>query len=159
MGLKEEVEKLIQVEQERLLSEDSRNSAFWERQRQRFGILAEILERIKRSFEEKYLRMQIYPESAWVEVGRRKKSYFSADVCFRVEPDFGGKGDRLHERPGFRVEISPPQPEDHGVRKTLRLPNEKEVAEYLSRQIAERVAHYRSMERPFKETDTRRRKS
>jgi hypothetical protein len=146
LSFKKEVEKLIREEQKRLFSERRKNVDFWKGQRRRFRAMGEILGGLEKSLGKEYVRINIYSESAWVEVGRNKDLYFSIDVCFRVEPDFEGSEDGLYQRPGFRVVISPPAPGDDKTGKVIRLANEQEVAEYLKRRIEERLAHYQSAE-------------
>lgn len=143
MGLKIEIEKLIQAEREKIAHRDKQQADYHQRQRDRFVPLRAILNEIAESIDPKYLESKIGDDSARFEMKR--------DAHWSIQPNydirFGADSDesRFYEMPGFKVEETVYYINDV-AEDSKTFTNENEVAEYLIKKITEKVAHYRHME-------------
>jgi hypothetical protein len=151
MSLKDEIEKLIQAEQEKIESRDKQHANYHQRQRERFVSMQAILKEIAESIGPKYLESRIGDDSARIEIGRKEKSYRSTDAYWNIEPNyhirFGAASEEglFYEKPGFKVEETVYYIDDMSEDSKI-FSDESEVAEYLIKQITEKVAHYRHLE-------------
>lgn len=153
MSLKDEIEKLIQNEQEKMKSRDKQHADYHQRQRERFIPMQAILKEIAESIETNYLESRIGDDSARIEIGRKDKAYRSTDAYWRIEPNYeirGGAASEeslFYEKPGFKVEETPYYINTNDMSEGNKIfSDENEVAEYLIKQITKKVAHYRHCE-------------
>ena len=150
MNSKDEIEKLINVEQAKLEDLETKHVDYRQRQRDRFAPLRIILEEISASIDSKYLESRIDDYSAKITLGRIEKSYRSTDTSWRIEPNHGTNfqpkaGEILfYEEPGFIVEEYNSHIDDSSE-KTEILLDEQAVSEYLIKKITEQVAQYRHL--------------
>ena len=158
MSLREEIEKLILLEQEKLATHERKENEFHARQRERFAALRKVLDELLGSVESAYLRGQVSDQSATIEVGKSTHSRsFETDIRWEIEPNFGtrssGKEDEglFHEEGGFRVQetqyynslgLFHPESAEPSER-THVFATELQVCEYLAKRVAEKVAFYR----------------
>ncbi len=151
MSLQDEIEKLINSKRRDLEQRDTSESAYRQRQCERFAPLRSILEEMMKSIEPEYLEIQFYHASAVVRVGQRKDSYFEESVHLEIEPNFEiswgapKAGSNFREAPGFLInetQVSHSQEFDDSELELLQ-ESEKEVAEYLIRIVTDEVAKYR----------------
>lgn len=141
MSLKDEIEKLIQQEQQKIEESDQRNVEFRERQRQRFQSLRTLFKELVASVDSKHIESHIFDSYATLEVGERKGDHFSAETRWEVQPNFNfGFGRVEYEKSGFRMEETNyyHAPElDHSESKHEHIfDTEREIAEYIIKQIA-----------------------
>jgi len=154
ISLKEEIEKLIQSEQQKTEERDQKHADHRDRQRNRFRPLRTLLEELVAAVEPNYIKSHILNDRVTIEIGRKEGDYFSADKRWEIQPDYGvrltaEKGDSLvYEKPGFRVEERNyyHTPEFDVSEYTHTFETEQETAQYVIKQIAEQVAHYRYLE-------------
>lgn len=156
MALKDEIERIIAARREQLETGDRQTRDFYKRQEERFQPLRAVLAELIESVEPAYLKANLWPGAASIEVGRaREKKYFQWDMRWKIEPESsfsfskeqGGSAQR--EEPGFRVEEMEDYrnlPDPEISEKTLSFPDEQAVAEYLLAKIAEKVAFYRHLD-------------
>jgi len=143
MSLKDEIEKLIQAEQEKIKSRDKQHADYQQRQRDRFVAMRAILKEITESIEPKYIESRIGDDSARIKIGR--------DAYWNIQPNydirFGAASEEslFYEKPGFKVEEKMYYVNDM-FEDIKTLSDENEVAEYLIKEITEKVAHYRHLE-------------
>lgn len=110
ISLKDEIEKLIQQEQQKIKERDQKHMEYHERQRQRFQPLRALLEELVASVDSKHIESHIFDDHATLEIGEKKDDYFSAETRWEIEPNFdirfrAEKSESLfNEQPGFRVE-------------------------------------------------------
>ncbi|MGH7207272.1 MAG: hypothetical protein ACREI2_13815 [Nitrospiraceae bacterium] len=157
MSLKDEIEKLIRQEEQKIEERDQRYTEYHERQRQCFQSLRALLEEVVGSVDSRHIKSHIFDDRATLEVGEKKGDYFSAEVRWKIEPNFdvrlgAEKGESLfYEQLGFRVEETKyyDAPElGLGVSENNHVFNtEQETAEYIIKQIAEKMAHYRHLDK------------
>ena len=154
MSLKDEIEKLIRAEQANVHDRDNKHSDYRQRQRDRFASLRAVLEEISMSVDSQYLKAKIGADSATMELGRTEGSSWSTDTRWRIKPNyevkFGAKtGESLfHEKPGFELEeaVYYRFPEYDVSEKTQVFPDEQAISEYLIKNIAVKVAHYKHLD-------------
>ncbi len=154
MSLKDEIDKLVQAEREKLIAQDQKNEEFYELKRRRFKTMWAVLSEIAESIDPQYVRAELSHEedgSATINVGidlRNEKS--DADISWRVEPNSEVGDDMVTSEltSGFRVEET--QATFETFTDVLTFKSESEVAEYLLPLIAEKVALYRHCEEPSK---------
>ncbi len=154
VSLKDEIEKLIQQEQRKIEERDQRHAEHHERQRQRFQPLRALLEELVASVDSNHIESRIFDDHATIEVGKKKKDYFSAETTWEIEPNYGvtlsaEKGESLfYEQLGFHVEETSyfDAPESHVSERTHIFDTEQETAEYIIKHIAEKMAHYRYLD-------------
>ena len=153
MSLKDEIEKLIQSGQRKIEQRDQKHAEYHERQQQRFSPLRSLIQKLVVAVDSNHIESRIFDDHATLEVGRKKNAYFSSETRWEIQPDydisFGAeKGESLfQEKPGFRVEETNyyDAPEYDVIERTLRFNTEQETAEYLIKQIAEKMAHFRHL--------------
>jgi hypothetical protein len=154
MGLKDEIEKLIRTEQDKLKNTEQKDREFYEHQRQRFIPMRAIIEEISKSIEPEYIRVSIQESDARIELGRKNsRDYFEEDVRWEIMPNYRWlplqKGESLRcGEPGFRVEerITFQYPNYDTSEHTYTFDNEQATAECLIKKIAEKVGFYRHLE-------------
>jgi hypothetical protein len=145
-NLKDEFEKLIQVEKENLDSANRKRSEFYERQRERFAPLRATLEELVESIDPSLVQAKIRESSARLEIARTENGHFRAEKRWEVEPNCkhpdGIAGDRAEER-GFVVEETTyfRYADIDEFEHKLTFKNEQAVVEYLMGEIAKQVAH------------------
>ena len=150
MSLKDEIEKRIQAEQEKLDVEDQRDKDFHERQSKRFKPLAILLKEVVNSVEKEFLDSEIIEYKAWVSVGIRGDEGFEVRTHWEVEQNFGSHtthredGILFYEEPGFRVEETVWLKWDVQENK-LTFDTEQELIEYLVKKISKEVASQRHL--------------
>jgi len=155
MSLKDEIEKLIRIEQEKIDAREQKHHEYQERQRQRFALVRTILQGITDSIEGVYIRTRIDDDTARIELGMSNGDYFETDIQWQVQPNFGtrcsaSKDEGLfYEEAGFRVEETQyyhSLPEYHGPSEHTHIfPTESQTCEYLAAKSAEKVAQYRHL--------------
>jgi hypothetical protein len=112
MSLKEEIEKIVRAERDKLESRDQGHKEYHERQRKRFQPMRALLEELATSVDTAHLKASIREDSTTVEVGKKEgdRAYFQSDARWRIEPNFqvpfhAQKGESLFsETPGIKVE-------------------------------------------------------
>ena len=150
MSLKDEIEKLIQAEQEKLDVEDKRDKDFHERQSKRFKPLAILLKEVANSVEKEFLDVEIFEDKAWVRIGIKGDEGFEVRTNWEVEPNFGRytahreDGILFYVEPGFRVEETVWLKWDVQENK-LTFDTEQELIEYLVKKISKEVANQRHL--------------
>lgn len=155
MSLKDEIEKLIQQEQQKIEERDQGHMEYHERQRQRFRSLRSLLEELVSSVDSKHIESRIFDDHATLEVGEKKDDYFSAETRWEIEPNFDvsfqaeNSESLFYEQPGFRVEETNYYefPEYHVSEHKHVFNTEQETAEYIIKKIAEKMAHYRHLDK------------
>lgn len=160
MSLKEEIEKLIQMEQRKLATSERKENDFRARQQQRFAPLRKVLDELLISVESRYLRGRISDQSATIEVGKTLSGSFETDIRWEIEPNFGTslsakkQEGRFREEAGFRVEeteyfhsleLFHPESADPSE-QTHIFATESQVGEYLAKKVAKKVAFYRRLD-------------
>jgi hypothetical protein len=153
MSLKDEIEKLIQSEQRKIDQRDQKHAEYHERHQQRFTPLRSLIEELVAAVDSNHIESRIFDDHATLGVGRKKNEYFSSETQWEIQPDYDvsfgvEKGQSLfQEKPGFRVEETNyyDAPEYDVIERTHRFATEQETAEYLIKQIAEKMAHYRHL--------------
>jgi hypothetical protein len=155
VSLKDEIEKLIKQEEQKIEERDQRHLKYDERQRQNFQRLRALLEELVTSVDSKNINSNIFGNRAKLKIGKMKDGYFSAEIEWEIQPNFdisfqAEKGESLfYEKPGFRVEetIYFNFPE-YDVSESKHIFNtEQETAEYIIKKIAEKIAHYRHLDK------------
>ena len=152
MILKDEIERLIRAEQEKLDKSDQKTKEHSERQKQRFIPMRAIIEEISKSIEPEYIRVSISDSHAMIEVGRKKaRDNFEDEIRWEIQPNYqtqvsSESGVMYLEQPGFRVEERLIQYEPEILEHTYTFKDEQLTAEYLLKKIAEKVARYRHLE-------------
>lgn len=153
MTLKEEIEKLIRVEREKLEAREQKHTDYHGRQRERFVPVSTLLQQLSVSVEPDYLKLHLHDASAILELGRERDGYFRSQLRCTVEPNFAvqagaAPGESLfREEPGFRLDETHyfHEPEYDTSERTVILSDEADLAEYLAQKIAEHVAHCRHL--------------
>ena len=148
MSLSDEINKLINAERNNLESRDVAHSEYHKRQCDRFAPLHRVLEELASSIEPEYFNVHIYDNNATIEVGQRKDSNLHAELRIKVGPNFeiswgAQEGKSLfREASGFRITETHywefPDYDTSEQKKTIA--SELEVAEYLIRSVAKKVA-------------------
>jgi len=87
MSLKEEIERRIEAERERLEVSAQKAREHYERQRQRFAPLTALPAEIKASVEPKYLNATVSEGFAIVRVGRPSKGRFEVALNWEIAPN------------------------------------------------------------------------
>jgi hypothetical protein len=155
VSLKDEIEKLIQQEQQKIEERDQKHMKYHERQRQRFRSLRSLLEELVSSMDSKHIESHIFDDHATIEIGKKKADYFSAETRWEIEPNFdvsfqAEKGESLFcEQPGFRMEeTNYCEFPEYDVSEQKHVFNtEQETAEYIIKKIAEKMAHYSHLDK------------
>lgn len=151
MGLKEEIERVVAAERQKLAARDQSHAEYHEVQRRRFQPMRALLEELAASVEPTYLEIQLDESSATLEVGDKGKQHSNIDIRWEIEPDYEiaspideGQG-LFREKSGFRVDEKKYyyMPEYEVFESTRKFATEAEVAEYLIREIAKELAQYR----------------
>ena len=88
MGLKDEMEKLIQNEQRRLEYRDNKRKNFHERQHERFQPIRKLVEELATSIEPDYLKVTVGDERAEIAVGTPLGQFIETDMEWYIEPNF-----------------------------------------------------------------------
>ena len=152
MSLKEEIEKIIQLEQQKQELRDQKRAMLHERQRERFRLMRVLLVEIVASVEPAYVRARIAKDSAKIEVGEKVGDRFHKDITWKIEPIVAGRSSVKKEEtlsdqePGFLIEemdyyTNPEYPSSNSQTLTA----EQEVAKYLVKKMAERIAFHRRL--------------
>jgi len=87
MSLKDEAEKLIQVEREKLKARDQKLQRWHERQRKRFTKMRAVLSEIVESTDPQYIKAQFADSSAIITVGWNNERYSLGSIKWRIAPD------------------------------------------------------------------------
>jgi len=148
MSLKNEIEKIIQAERKKLKIQDEKSNEFFQRKKERFKPMTVLLKEVADSFENEYLEIEIYDDSARIEVGKRKDEVFDHRITWTVEPNSGCSlthqedGTLFYDEPGFKMEENLWLTDDV-IEKNLTFETEQETVEYLIKEIAKIVAQQR----------------
>ena len=152
MSLREEIDRLIRAEREKLEQRDRRDKEYHSRQQERFRPMRALLEEVAGSISPEYLRMRILEHGASFEVGTKKTDrdyYFEIDARWWIEPNYSfgsyAAGESvLQEEPGVKIEekLYFHLPEYEVSERTQVFSTENDVAEYLVRELAKKIAHY-----------------
>src|ERR1700693_641852 len=98
MGIKEELENLIQAERERLEARDQQHGSFHEIQRSRFAPLRAVLQELAEAVEPTYVRLRLHDSSALLELGDERGGHFRTALGCEFQPI-----------------LKPPRPADQGA--------------------------------------------
>lgn len=140
MSLKDEIEKIIRAERDKLERHDHQKTEFKERQRERFHRMRRLLEELSTSIDAKDLNISIEASSATVEVVRTSDAYFG--IKWRIEPNFAfkttqGRGEyNFGEAQGINVVETSNREETH------TFDDEETAMAYLVGKIAEQIAYH-----------------
>lgn len=147
-NLKDEIEKLVQLEEKNIESKNKKNSEFHERQRERFAPLRTTLEEIVNAIDPSLVQAKIRVSSARLEIGRTRNGHFRAETRWEIEPSYrhpdGIAGDRAEES-GFAVEATTYfqfADVDH-LERSLTFKNDQALVDYLMGEIAKKIARGR----------------
>lgn len=155
MSLKDEIDKIIRAQREKLDARDKKSREHWEKQAERFKPMTALVKELAESVDRKYLRVRILPDSAVIDVGTLKeKDHFESDISWRVEPNYSFHSDEpiiyrnAEGQPGIRVEETEYYrlSDCHSKENRQVLQTEAEVMEYLVSKIAPKVAWYQHAE-------------
>lgn len=158
MSLKDEIEKLIRAEQGKIETRDSKHEEYRQRRRGRFAPLRAIIQEITDCIEQQYIEAKIGEYEARIKIGNQPESSRSVDAQWHIQPDydvrFGAASEEslFHEKPGFLVEETVYHMDDVSE-KSMTFEDEKEVSDFLIRNITQRVAHYRHLAALNKQED------
>ena len=152
MSLRDEIEKIIQLEQQKQDLREQKRAMLHERQRERFRLMRVLLVEILASVEPAYVQARIAKDSAKIEVGEKVGDRFHKDITWKIGPVVAGRSSAKKEEPfpdgepGFLIEevdyyTNPEYPTSSG--RTLT--SEREVAKYLVKRMAERIAFHRRL--------------
>lgn len=150
MTLKDEIDKLVTAERKKHERQDQAHTEFFEHQKERFAPLKALLAELVASIPKEYIEANLYDGRAIISVGRRERSFLSADVRWEIEPnhrlahprDEGAGlfreqlGFRLAEKQYFRM------PEYDTSELTHCFNTESELIEYLVKKCVEKVGLY-----------------
>jgi hypothetical protein len=108
MSLRNEVEKLIQIEREKIAARERKHDDYHSRQRERFAAIRPVLQELVDSIETGYIRARIDDDLARLDVGKNNDRCFETTsggrfsqisgsalkpirmgACFTKSPDFG----------------------------------------------------------------------
>ncbi len=153
MGLKEELNRLIAAEREKLEARDRQHSAFHDVQRSRFAPLRAALSELAQAVEATCLRLRLHDTSALLELGYERDGHFHTELRCEIQPNFdtdfrAARGASLfREAPGYRVEETQyfEYPEYDTAEHSAVFDDESSLAEHLAQKIAEHVAHRRHL--------------
>ncbi len=149
MGLKEELERLIDAERGKLEARDREHSVFHDVQRSRFAPLRAALNELAQAVAATYLRLRLHDSSALLELGHERDGRFHTELRCEIQPNFetDSPADRgaslFREAPGYRIEETQyfEYPEYDTSEHSAVFDDESTVAEHLAQKIAEHVAH------------------
>ena len=163
MTLKDEVDKLIQVELSKLEQEDVANKNYKEKKQLRFQAMRKTLEEIVQSIAPEYLESRLGSSDARIAIGLRNTTSgdFKKQTSWKIEPNFhfnfrfdGLKPSdpRFIEEPGFRVEEESTYeyPESDSVQHSYTFKTEAEVAQHIVPIIAKHIASYQHLNKRLK---------
>lgn len=145
-NLKDEIEKLIQLEKENIEGANKKRSEFYARQQERFAPLQATLEDLVKAIDPSLVRAEIRGFSARLEIGRTENGHFRAETRWEIEPNYkhpdGILGVRVEDT-GFAVEQTTyfryADVDQLGRRLTFK--NEHALVDYLMAEIAKKIAH------------------
>ncbi len=165
MGLKDEIEKIIATELEKLREDDRREEEFWSEQRQRFQPMRALLQEFVASVGPDHLKAKILDEIAILQMGKfeRESECFETDVTWRIEPNSESEfaNDSLQWRAvaGFCITETgynrlpshvTRRLKDFGYGETMErrhtFDTATEAAQYLVEQIAKKLAWYKHLD-------------
>jgi len=156
MSLKDEIEKIVAAERKKLEEKDQADADFHTRQRLRFEPLRVLLTDLSNSIEPTYLKVNLFNESASIELGKLTDGVKGTDTRWEIYPGkaFVSKLDREQGIQGtykeyhkFMIEETEYYwfPEYHDKERRLEFSLESEVLEYLAKKITGKVAFYRHL--------------
>ena len=157
MSLKDEIEKLIQAEQQKLDIQGQEDKERLRRAEKRFRPLAALLKEVASSVEKEFLETIILAGNAIVKVGKRENELFYDSIAWEVYPEpavfghqvNGGLGWILKEENGkasFIVNETTYYLEGMN-QKSFTFETEQEVIEYFIKKISKEVAHQRRLKK------------
>jgi len=157
MSLKDEIEKLIQAEQQKLDIQGQEDKERLRRAEKRFRPLAVLLKEVASSVEKEFLETIILAGNAIVKVGKRENELFYDSIAWEVYPEpevFGHQengelGWILKEENGkasFIVNETTYYLEGMN-QKSFTFETEQEVIEYFIKKISKEVAHQRRLKK------------
>jgi hypothetical protein len=151
MSLKDEIEKLVAAERKKLEDKDQADADFNTRKRLRFEPLRALLTDLSNSIESIYLKVNLFTDSASVELGQLTDGIKGKDTRWRIYPNWSFPGTEK-ESPTFTIEETEYYwfPEYHDKERRLDFSLESEVLEYLVKKITEKVAFYRHLHSKYK---------
>lgn len=146
MSMKDEIDKIIQIERQKLDAKDSADREFYQRQLQRFTQLRAVIEELINSVESRFVQADLRNGSSTLKVGHTEPSGFIVDVLWEIWPNYQ-LSDHA-ELPGFIVEETTyyymPKYDERESRRTF--PSEHEVVEYVTATIAKNIAYRQHLE-------------
>lgn len=155
MSLKDEIEKIVRIERDKLERRDQAHVEYHERQRERFQPMRALLEQLATAVDAAYLNASIREESATVKVGEKESDgeYIQIDARWRIEPNLKiqphvDPGESLFsEAPGIKIEetVYYRYPDYETFEKTYTFEDEEKAMGYLVGEIAEKVAFYQHL--------------
>ena len=135
MGLKDEIDKLIQAERKKL----AERAEFGKSQVQRLQVMRTLLEEVAASVDENYLDVGFVEGKlsdiavAFVDVGRIDQGRL--DIRWQISPN--STPDYWDAKPAQGFEVTVNEGEE-----VLNFQTEEEVIQYILPKIAEKVAYY-----------------
>lgn len=156
MSLKDEIDKIIRSEREKLESRDQKHKEHWKRQGERFRAMRALLEEVVSAVDQRHVKASFSDSDATIEIGNKRADgdYFEVDVRWKVQPNFSVKlipqpGEGVLEvESGFRIEesITCRQPEFDYSEKTLTFDTESEAVQYIIKKMADNIALYQHIQ-------------
>ncbi len=154
MGLKEELEKIVQAKRQKIDDRDDADRDFYAEKKNRFTVLGNLLRELSDEIDPRHGEVKIFDDRARILLGRKQssgvRSFREEDTDIEIEPDFEinlGTG-TFTNLDGFRVEQTETYryPEYDTFESTKRFPTEEDVMEYLLKEIGEKIAHYQHLD-------------
>lgn len=139
MSLKDEIEKIIQAERDKLRAKNLYQDEYNARQTARFQPLAAVFSELLDSIDSRFARGKVHMSHAIIEVGdTNAKGDFSRELTWEIQPNYSIDGAMVfHEQPGFRVNETH-YPDIYENRRVV--PTEKAAVEAIAEKIGEKIA-------------------
>lgn len=141
MGLKEELDKIVNAERRKLDMHKAATRDFHEGEKRRFAVLANLLRELSQTLDDRYGTILIEDDSAEIRMG----GHHARDLVITVRPacktvtsnplTFGAAE-------GFWITEKAMWPEYRKEESMETLSTEQAVIEYLLKKIGKQIAHY-----------------
>ncbi len=154
MGLKEELQKIIDAERQNLGDEDVAQDEYSANKKRQFSVLGKLLRELSNELDPQYGEISVSDDFATIVLAR-KEGKGEEETQITVEPDYDtslGEGSFLGKFinvDGFRLEQEDfyQYPEYNTFEKTEKFPTEEAVMEYLLKEIGEKIAYFQHIEK------------
>ena len=157
MSLKDEIEKLIQAEQQKLDIQGQKDKERLRRAEKRFRPLAALLKEVANSVEKEFLETIILAGNAIVKVGKRENELFYDSIVWEVYPEPAVFGYQENGELGWILKegngkvsfiVNETTYYFEGMnQKSFTFETEQEVIEYFIKKISKEVAHQRRLKK------------